>query len=217
MPQDINLLNAIYSGVPAVVLPKNGGGTATFTDVTDTTATAADVASGKYFYTAAGVRTAGTSSGGGGGGPTLLVTQALGEVVQTATAATSLGITVTVPNATSYDMLLVETSVDEIVKSRHVASMRPVYVTASLTVANKNATNYAGGCWCAKADANTPPRISTRYNSTAYGVYPNAASISGTDVNLVMYARYNSTYAGTINNTYTTRVYGISLYDLIGG
>lgn len=66
MPQDINLLNAIYSGVPAVVLPKNGGGTATFTDVTDTTATAADVASGKYFYTAAGVRTVGTSSGGGG-------------------------------------------------------------------------------------------------------------------------------------------------------
>lgn len=66
MPQDINLLNAIYSGVPAVVLPKNGGGTATFTDVTDTTAAAADVASGKYFYTAAGVRTAGTSSGGGG-------------------------------------------------------------------------------------------------------------------------------------------------------
>lgn len=67
MAQNITLLGANYSAVPAVTLPKTGGGTATFTDVTDTTAAAADVASGKYFYTAAGVRTAGTNSGGGGG------------------------------------------------------------------------------------------------------------------------------------------------------
>lgn len=39
--------------------------TITAVDISDTTATAADVASGKYFYTAAGVKTAGTSSGGG--------------------------------------------------------------------------------------------------------------------------------------------------------
>lgn len=66
MAQNITLLGASYSDVPAVRLPKTGGGTADFTDVTDTTAAASDVASGKYFYTAAGVRTAGTSSGGGG-------------------------------------------------------------------------------------------------------------------------------------------------------
>lgn len=35
----------------------------TLIDLTDTTATAADVASGKYFYTNAGVRTQGTASG----------------------------------------------------------------------------------------------------------------------------------------------------------
>ena len=34
-------------------------------DISDTTAVAADVAQGKYFYTAAGVKTAGTGSGGG--------------------------------------------------------------------------------------------------------------------------------------------------------
>lgn len=68
MAQDITLLGASYQAVPAVTLPKTGGGTASFTDVTDTTAAAADVATGKYFYTAAGVRTEGTSSGGGGGG-----------------------------------------------------------------------------------------------------------------------------------------------------
>lgn len=65
MAQNITLLGASYSDVPSVTLPKTGGGTASFVDVTDTTAAASDVASGKYFYTAAGVRTAGTSSGGG--------------------------------------------------------------------------------------------------------------------------------------------------------
>lgn len=66
MSQNITLLGANYSAVPAVDLPKTGGGTASFFDVSDTTAAASDVASGKYFYTSAGVRTAGTSSGGGG-------------------------------------------------------------------------------------------------------------------------------------------------------
>ena len=65
MAQNITIMGASYSAVPAVTLPKTGGGTASFTDVTDTTAAAADVAQGKYFYTAAGVRTQGTSSGGG--------------------------------------------------------------------------------------------------------------------------------------------------------
>lgn len=65
MAQNITLLGASYSAVPAVTLPKTGGGTARFTDVTDTTASASDVASGKYFYTSAGTRTQGTSSGGG--------------------------------------------------------------------------------------------------------------------------------------------------------
>ena len=67
MAQNITVQGASYADVPAVVLPKTGGGTASFTDVSDTTAAAADVASGKYFYTAAGVKTEGTASGGGGG------------------------------------------------------------------------------------------------------------------------------------------------------
>ena len=62
---NITWLGASYSNVPWLTLPKTGGGTASFTDVTDTTAAASDVASGKYFYTSAGVRTQGTSSGGG--------------------------------------------------------------------------------------------------------------------------------------------------------
>lgn len=71
MAQDITLLGASYSAVPAVLLPKTGGGTAQFTDVTGTTATAPDVAAGSWFYTAAGVLTEGTGSGGGVDGDNL--------------------------------------------------------------------------------------------------------------------------------------------------
>lgn len=63
----ISLLGATYSNVPAVELPVSGGGTASFTDVTDTTATASDVLAGKYFYLADGTFTEGTGTGGGGG------------------------------------------------------------------------------------------------------------------------------------------------------
>ena len=101
MAQNITLLGASYSSVPAVTLPKTGGGTASFTDVTDTTAAAADVASGKYFYTAAGVRTQGTASGGG--------TSKNAQVVQgttrtNASALTAIGAELTVSKTGKYDI-----------------------------------------------------------------------------------------------------------------
>lgn len=66
MAQNISLWGATYSNTPAVLLPKSGGGTARFTDVTPTTASASDVASGKIFFDANGTQTTGTNSGGGG-------------------------------------------------------------------------------------------------------------------------------------------------------
>lgn len=62
MAQNITLLGATYNDVPAVELPKSGGGTASFTDVSDTTTTANDVLSGKYFYLANGTKTQGSAS-----------------------------------------------------------------------------------------------------------------------------------------------------------
>ena len=66
MAQNITLMGASYSAVPAVTLPKTGGGTARFDDASVTTATAADVASGKIFLASDGTITTGTNSGGGG-------------------------------------------------------------------------------------------------------------------------------------------------------
>ena len=102
MAQNITLMGANYSAVPAVILPKTGGGTASFTDVTDTTAAASDVASGKYFYTASGVRTQGTSSGGGGTSKNTQVVQ--GTTRTTSSTMTAIGAELTVSKTGTYDI-----------------------------------------------------------------------------------------------------------------
>ena len=68
MAQNITLLGASYSAVPAVTLPKTGGGTARFTDTSITTAVESDVASGKVFIKADGSQGTGTATGGSGSG-----------------------------------------------------------------------------------------------------------------------------------------------------
>ena len=60
MAKNITLLGASYPDVPAVVLPQTGGGAATFTDASVTTATAGDVVAGKKFIAADGSETTGT-------------------------------------------------------------------------------------------------------------------------------------------------------------
>ena len=65
MAQNVTIAGASYEDVPSVDMPTTGGGTSSFYDVSDTTATAADVASGKVFYSAAGVRSTGTASASG--------------------------------------------------------------------------------------------------------------------------------------------------------
>lgn len=66
MAQDVTIAGASYEDVPSIDVPTTGGGTSSFFDVSDTTANAADVASGKVFYAADGVQTVGTASGGSG-------------------------------------------------------------------------------------------------------------------------------------------------------
>ena len=50
MAQNITLLGASYTAVPAVMLPKTGGGTARFDDTTDATADSTVINSGSTAY-----------------------------------------------------------------------------------------------------------------------------------------------------------------------
>ena len=50
MAQNVTIAGAAYSSVPAISLPKTGGGTATFVDTSDATAGAGDMLSGKTAY-----------------------------------------------------------------------------------------------------------------------------------------------------------------------
>lgn len=102
MAQNITLMGASYSAVPKVRLPKTGGGTADFADVSDTTATASDVAQGKYFYTANGTRTQGTNTGGGGGG--MNVQCYMGYASKAATSYTATDVTLTVEKTGTYNI-----------------------------------------------------------------------------------------------------------------
>lgn len=67
MDRAVQIAGTTYESVPSVTIPTTGGGEASFVEISDTTALAADVASGKFFYTADGIKTQGTASGGGGG------------------------------------------------------------------------------------------------------------------------------------------------------
>lgn len=215
MAKNITLLGASYSDVPAVTLPKTGGGTARFDDASVTTAVASDVASGKIFLASDGTITTGTASGGGGSGFTLLKTTSLGTLSTSSTSAASTGISLSVTGYNDYDLLIVDVSVNSKVNGRHTSTVSMILLTGTSNVSTKNTYTVVSNKWNSKL--NSSGTGSTRQSTTAYGIYANSASVSSSTMTIPLYYRYNSNSTGTLNGTYTARVYGAKLYDLIGG
>lgn len=162
----------------------------------------------------------GTYTGGGGGGiGTLLNTTSMGTQSTSSTTAADTGVSLSVSGVNDYDLLIVETSVNTVTNNRHTATVGLIFLTASSTVGTKNGATVATVKWNSKISSSAV--TSTRAGTTAYGIYPNSCTVATsnnvTTATIPMYRRYNSTSTGTINGTYTARVYGVNLYDLIGG
>ena len=102
MAQNVTIMGASYSNVPAVTLPKTGGGTARFDDASVTTATASDVAQGKIFLASNGTITTGTASGGGGDSKNTQVVQ--GTTITTSSTLTAIGAEMTVSKTGTYSV-----------------------------------------------------------------------------------------------------------------
>lgn len=157
----------------------------------------------------------GTYAGGGGGIGTLLATQSIGSVNTTSTQAASLNVSVSVSSINNYDLLIVESSVNTVTNGRHTATIGLIFLTASSSASTKNGATIATAKLNSKNSSTGT--TTTSVSTTAYGIYPNSCTISDGSASIPMYRRYNSTSTGTINGTYTTRVYGVNLLNLIGG
>ena len=151
----------------------------------------------------------------GGGVGTLLATKSLGTISTSSTSATDTGQSLTVSGINSYDALIVETSVDTVVNNRHTCTVAVILFAAT---SNRNTKSGATIATLKQNYKISSSGVTTqRAGTTAYGIYPNSITISNGTATIPMYQRYNSTSTGTINGTYTARVYGLNLFDLIGG
>lgn len=154
-------------------------------------------------------------SGGGGGIGTLLHTESLGQVSSSSTTATSLDITLSVDANNEYDILIVEVSNDTPEAGKHLATASVVFVTGQTRITSKDTTAIATAKWHCKIDSSGV--VGSRTSTTAYGIYPSSvtANYQSGKVSIPLYVRYNAQTTSAIDSTYTARVYGISLYDLI--
>lgn len=206
MAQNITLLGASYSAVPAVVLPKTGGGTARFDDASITTATASDVASGKVFLASDGTITTGTSSGGGGSSSWTKVAETSYQIRTTSTQAATVATW-----ATGHSELWTSDKIVYVLV-RDTAGKRTGYFYGSDTffinhgMANRtSASSYANGVRqtiCVNTDGDYEAYATSGNNG--YGVYPDTLYSDG---RIRIRRKYSVNNSLTINSTYKVEVY----------
>ncbi|MBO7667047.1 MAG: hypothetical protein J6T26_01170 [Firmicutes bacterium] len=211
---NINLLGDVYPSVAGVTLPKQGGGTATFPWVEGSQT----ITSNNTYDVTSLASVVVNVSGGGGGGLTLINTTSIGALSTTSTSGVDTGKTISLASTTGwqdYDLLIVDISVDTPTNGRHTSTVSLVLLTGTSNVAAKNTYAVGSNKWNSRL--NSTGTGVTRQAASSYGVYVNSASASSDTLSLPIYYKYNSSSTGTLNGTYTARVYGVKLYDLIGG
>ena len=147
-------------------------------------------------------------------GGDLLSTTSLGTLTTTNTSSTSTNKTVTVTGIYNYDMLIVKTyaSPQSTTNGVHIATVKAIFLTGSTSITTPNSSSIASATLNLKRG--TGANVSNS-NTTAYGIFPNSCTVTSANngtATMPMYMRYNSTYSGTINSIYITKVYGIKLF-----
>lgn len=156
--------------------------------------------------------TVNVSGGGGGSGiGDLLATQSLGHITVSSTSAINLNKTVTVTGINDYDLLIVITSIDTPITGLHATTVAiGLSSDSSLSTKSSAAIGSLKQNLVSKFDKTTVKIVAS---TSAFGIYPYSATISNGVASLAMYGRYSGTNTENINGDYTTRVYGIKLYQ----
>lgn len=141
----------------------------------------------------------------------LLVTEDLGTLNTSSTTATTVT-TISVSGLSLYDALVVNCNVNTRVNSRHYGTTTLIWLNASSNRLNKDGNAIATAKQNIRAGANGTTNT-VRSSTTAYGVYASSCSISNNTATITISVRYNGTQTGTINGTYTARIYGINLFS----
>lgn len=205
MAQNVTIAGASYTDVPSIAVPKTGGGTASFTDVSPTTAVAGDVANGKIFFLADGTQGVGTSSGGGGGSYELLGQTSL-NVNTTSTSATVIH-TFNFPSAWTYQKILyVRVRRTEVPSSGYFYGSDTWFINGGAFNGSTNEQT-SGLRTLYKVNASQKWGSST---NMAYGVYPRGVSPNG---DVAISSRYSSMSSGTLNGTFKVEVYLLNWPD----
>lgn len=213
MAQNVTVAGASYSDVPSVVLPKTGGGSATFVDTSDTTATADDVASGKVFYAASGARTTGTNSGGGGESPFTLIASETFQLSYSSTTAenedhTFRGLSEYFPGG--------QTAPFYVRLRDENGSRSGYYYGFDALCLPRNTTQDALVQSVYRYDDGGAQKIYTPTSTispTGYGIWIRTVPVVSSSgiLTISLGKRYNATNSYTINGTFTLEVYLIEL------
>ena len=150
-------------------------------------------------------------SGGSGGGGTnmeLVYTGDLGTIVNDTGSAVYTNKDIAIADISKYDLLLCLFVSDSSVSGTNKMTITAIMLNGtdtSKTTCHTISRNiqYVNG---------TP--LTSNYNASSIGVYPDNATISGTSITAKVYAK-NSAITGNIDGKYTAYIYGVNIFTLL--